>query len=185
MEPAARRTTRETMRIGTLLSSVTLAALASVVSTSAVSAEHRYEMTFYDARPGGAEIVSGDYDAAIAAARRGQALDADSRLVAATNLCVAYTVQRAFAEAEKSCGYAVNLAITADRRPRLRRGESAGAKALSNRGVLRALRGDAERAFADFRRAALNAPAWGVPERNSQALGNGGPGGPVVAQTHD
>jgi hypothetical protein len=186
MGRTARLTTSEAACRRTLLSSLTLMALAAVAASSAVSAEHRYEMTFYDARPGGAEIATEDYDAAIATARIRRWRDGNYRLVAMTNLCVAYVMKRAFEQAERSCGEAVSLASSADRSPWLRRGESATAKALNNRGVVRALRGDAQRASADFRRAALHASAWEVPARNSRTLDDRAASHRVAAQaTHD
>jgi Flp pilus assembly protein TadD len=154
-----------------VLPGLMLLVLAASASTQAVSSEGRYEMTFYEARPGGAEIATGDYDAAIATAVRVAVWhDALDRFVAKTNLCVAYAMTGALEQAERSCSEAVRLASSADRLPRLRRGDSATAMALNNRGVVRALRGDAERASADFRRAALHVGAWGVPERNSRTL---------------
>ena len=83
-------------------------------------------------------------------------MDSDSltTLIGATNLCVAYTLTGAFKEAAKACDRALTLARTFD--PPTARGialDSPSARALSNRGVLRALRGDAVGAMSDLRAA--------------------------------
>ncbi len=161
------------------------AALALVLAASAAAAEEsRYEMAFYLERPGGAEIAARDYDAAIETAERHRSLGSADALVAATNLCVAYTVRREFAAAERNCDRAVDLARRDDRASLLRRA-TATAKALNNRGVLRAVRGNGLGASTDFRRAAARAGTWQAPERNLLALASAAPREPALVRSND
>jgi hypothetical protein len=138
---------------------------ASVVSAAAAGAEKTsYEMASYLGWPGGREIAAGEYDAAIARTAPGAwRRDATAALVGATNRCVAYTIKRAFAGAEAACDEALERAKREDRvAPRSaagRRDDGATAKALLNRGVLRAVMGNSIGAAADFRAAALDGAA--------------------------
>jgi hypothetical protein len=147
---------------------------AMLLSAEASAGETSFEMAAYADWPGGKEIEAGDYDAVIAkTTARGWRFDATISLVATTNRCVAFTLKRELAEAERSCAAALTLAVRADRStygrfPR----ESATSKALSNRGVLRALAGSAADAAADFREAAAIRGADGAPNRNLAHLEN-------------
>lgn len=86
-----------------------------------------------------------------------------------TNLCVAYSMLEEFDEAASHCDDAIQLAEKAAnsvRNGRKRREEATNkwAHAYSNRGVLRAMRGDTNGATADFQsalalRADMRAPA--------------------------
>ncbi len=149
--------------VGTLL---TAGALFAPVTPAAAE----YEMQSYLDSPGGKEIAAGDYDTAIVRATSAVArTDAAAALVAATNLCVAYTVTGAFEPAKRSCDRALTLARRADGPSRTLRNETgATAKALLNRGVLRAVSGDVARAAADFR-AALRG-AGSAADRNLAQL---------------
>ena len=141
---------------------------AMLLSATATAAESSFEMASYSNWPGGKEIEAGDYDAAIAKTAHGAwRLDETSYLVASTNRCVAYTVKREFAAAESACAKAITLAVRADnmryhRFPR----ESATSKAVTNRGVLRALSGNSIGAANDFRKAAAMRGADEAPNRN-------------------
>ena len=126
-----------------------------VAAPLALHAEDKisYEMASYSDWPGGEEIAARDYDAAIAKARRHAWLDDTTALVATTNLCVAHTVKRELPAAAVACTKALSLARRVDsgthaKHPR----ESATAKALLNRGVLRAVSGDHSEQPATFAR---------------------------------
>jgi Flp pilus assembly protein TadD len=152
-------------------SSLALIALAcAAASPLAASAEGKsFEMASYLGFPGGREVVTGDYKAAIASASKAKAgPSALSPLVSATNLCVAYTATGAFPEARGACDRAVELARREDAmatRP-LAASNTATSRALSNRGVLRALNGDASGAAGDFRAAAKLRHADSAAARN-------------------
>ncbi|HEX7060477.1 MAG TPA: hypothetical protein VF200_00815 [Woeseiaceae bacterium] len=151
-----------------------LSALACAIAIAALPriAGAEYELSSYTDPPGGAEIARGDYAAAItAASRRVRWPGVETALVAATNLCVAHTVRREFEAATAPCNEAVALA----RRSEPTRGvhartNTALARALSNRGVLRALAGDPEGAARDFRAALRRTRSWDGPERNIAQL---------------
>ncbi|HEY5565755.1 MAG TPA: hypothetical protein VIM81_00735 [Gammaproteobacteria bacterium] len=153
----------------TLLSTVVGVTALSIVS--AASAES-LEMSSYSNSPGGKEIEARDFDAAIAAATRpSRGFDSEEALIASTNLCVAYTVTRELDAAETACAEALTLAVRADRVPGTRIPKSeARARALTNRGVLRALTGDSLGAAADFRQADRLSRAWDAPSRNLEYL---------------
>jgi hypothetical protein len=139
-------------------------ALSMVSATAAAS----LEMSSYSNAPGGPEIEARDFDAAIAAASSPMwRHDSEMALIASTNLCVAYTVKHELEAAEAACAEALTLAKSADRVPGSRMVKNeATARALSNRGVLRALAGDSLRAADDFRKAEHMSRSWGTPSRN-------------------
>lgn len=145
------------------------AAMAVIAAPAAARAdEPSYEMRAYTNQPGGIELLAGDYDAAIdAAAGLAGRGDSESRLGASTNLCVAYTVTRALEAAEAACAEALDLAERADAGMRLtaRRGDET-AKALINRGVLRAVTGDPAAAASDFRAASAAGAEHSAATRN-------------------
>ncbi|HEY8519893.1 MAG TPA: hypothetical protein VIN61_07430 [Gammaproteobacteria bacterium] len=149
-----------------------LACALAAAAASASAAELRYEMAFYEERPGGPQIAGGDYAAAIAeAARRVRSRDLETALVAATNLCVAHTVRGELAAAAPRCDDAVRLARRMDDGRFARTGAHATtARALSNRGVLRAMTGDTGGAAADFVAAMRRTRAWDAPGRNLARL---------------
>jgi hypothetical protein len=130
------------------------------------------ELGFYSNWPGGKELAAHDYGAAIAAASSvGVGADSTTALVGATNLCVAYTMTKAFREAVESCDTAVTLARQIDG-PASRSLSPLGAtaRALSNRGVLRALSGDVAGAAKDLQAAVRSQGSSGAPERNLEYL---------------
>jgi len=154
--------------------SFTVIGISALVATP-VGAAESLEMISYANAPGGAEIAAGDYDAAIAAASsRLWRLNTESALIASTNLCVAYTVKGEIEAAEDACAEALSVARSVDRASRNtgRRAApgEATARALSNRGVLRAVVGDALLAAADFREAGRVSGVWEVPGRNLDLL---------------
>ncbi len=147
----------------------------SALATTSVGAAESLEMISYSNAPGGAEIAAGDYDAAIAeASSRLWRLSSEAALIASTNLCVAYTMKGEVEAAEGACDEALSRARSADHAARssgrrVTRGE-ATARALTNRGVLHAVVGDALLAAADFREAERVSGAWEVPGRNLEFL---------------
>lgn len=133
------------------------AALTTAVglSTSA-AADSAYEMIAYLESLSGSRLAAGDYAGAIDfATKRLHGGTAMSRLVEHTNLCVAYTVVRDFALARERCDTALELArhVDEDLSHGVSRTEQETAKAMTNRGVLKAMTGDVAGAASDFRRA--------------------------------
>jgi hypothetical protein len=147
----------------------TASASAGLSSAGAAEEVHKLEMSAYLNEPGGPEIRAGRYEDAIVSgeAALGRAGSVSSRLIASTNLCVAYTVTGAFDKGSIACDRAIALAERAERFDGMsRRSElSATAKALSNRGVLRGVLGNVSDAAADFESAAAVA-RWTLPGRN-------------------
>jgi hypothetical protein len=130
------------------------------------------ELGYYADFPGGKELAAHDYSAAIAAALAvGVGADSTTALVGATNLCVAYTMTKAFREAVESCDAAVALARQIDG-PASRRlsPPDATTRALSNRGVLRALSGDVAGAAKDLQSAVRSGATKSAPQRNLEYL---------------
>jgi hypothetical protein len=144
-------------------------ACASAWSFGAASADTTsFELGSYLNYPGGKEITARDYAGAIKTASLAKRpTSATDPLVGATNLCVAYTATGAFPEARSACDLAVEISRREDALSpgRLPSG-TASSRALSNRGVLRALIGDSTGAASDFRAAAKVANAWPAARRN-------------------
>jgi hypothetical protein len=156
----------------------TLLLLSAAVANGALSLSARadgkssLELGYYSNWPGGKDLAAHDYAAAIAAASEvGVGADSTTALVAATNLCVAYTMTKAFRLAVESCDAAVTLARQVDG-PAARSVSPPGAtaRALSNRGVLRALSGDLTGAARDLQSAARSQGRSTTPERNLEYL---------------
>jgi hypothetical protein len=145
-----------------------LLSLACASAWSVGAAAGSFELGSYLNHPGGKEIAARDYASAIKTASvwKSSAGVMDP-LVVATNLCVAYTATGAFPEARGACDRAVELARRADAGSSIRVPTgTATSRALSNRGVLRALNGDAAGAATDFRAALKRKEAWAAAERN-------------------
>lgn len=156
-----------------------LAAGLAFLSANAATTDQptqAYEMRAYLGWPGsGRELVAGRYSDAINAARKHRRKNGEIGLLANTNLCVAYTVTHRFEEADKACSKALTLAHSDNAGHRFRGLESATAEsvALSNRGVLHAVRGNELQATTDFRRAARMNRSWNGPAQNLAYLGQG------------
>ena len=157
-----------TARLGTTFAFLALA-------TSAVAADDRqgtFEMTAIRDAAFGGKVVAGKHDEAIEKIRSHRTRQSE-RFYANTNLCVAYTVSRAFAEAEKACDDALadmtpaSRALPAEKERMIRRFR---ALALSNRGVLRAITGDERSAREDFTAALALEVSLSAPERNLARL---------------
>ena len=152
---------------GTLTFVVTCLGLCALAPVASAAEATSYEMGAYINAPGGSEIEKGDYTAAIAIAESVPKLDSESQLVAATNLCVALTVTRALGKAAPACNRALSLARAAESSIRsIRMTHEATIRALTNRGVLRAVSGDSIGAAADFRIAAKMSGNWPAPSQN-------------------
>lgn len=147
----------------------------SALASTPVGAAEPLEMISYSNAPAGPEIAAGDYDAAIASASsRSWRLYPETALIASTNLCVAYTMKGELDRAETACAEALSRAERVDRAARhsgrLLPKDDATARALTNRGVLRAISGNALLAAADFREAERMSGVWEVPGRNLAIL---------------
>ncbi len=144
-------------RVGTVAKVVCALSLA-VACTPAWSdtGKPNYEMAFFSDAAQGAKILSGNYDQAID--KINTKSNAGHALHVKTNLCVAYTKSGDIEAAEVACEEAV---IAAKTFRKIRRSDLAVetpaqtrarfvAIALSNRGVLHAVKGDLDAARADF-----------------------------------
>lgn len=156
------------------LNSRLLAATAALTtalgfSTHTAGADSRYEMVSYVESVSGRRIAAGDYDGAIDyASKRLHSGDTESRLIERTNLCVAYTVTGNYAKARETCEAAIGIARHVDAggvRSASRSGTET-AKAMTNRGVLKAMTGDMAGAAMDFRTATAAIGAPKAPARN-------------------
>lgn len=152
------------------LSSLLLA--SALFSGAAHAAGAPYEMASYTNWPGGTELLAGDYDAVIAKTKPvALMMDETAALVGATNRCIALTIKRELPEALGVCETALERAVRADSLPGLRfPRDSATAKALMNRGVVRAVAGDKAGAEADLRKAAAMSPTKDAAARNLARL---------------
>ena len=120
------------------------------------SGKTNYEMAFFQDHAQGSKILNGKYDQAIETITT--KADAGHALHVKTNLCVAYTKSGKIEAAEVACEEAVIAAKTFRkvRRSDLSYETPAQARArflavaLSNRGVLNAVKGDLVAARADF-----------------------------------
>jgi hypothetical protein len=95
-------------------------AVIGVTSLSVASAAS-LEMGSYSNEPGGKEIEAGNYDAAIVLASTRARHDLEGALIAATNLCVAYTIKRELDGAYDACAEALTLARRVDKAMSTRR----------------------------------------------------------------
>ena len=151
----------------------TLLLLSAVAANCALTLGARadqtsFELKYYENWPGGKELAAHDYAAAIAVASSARSVkDPLIALIGSTNLCVAYTMTASFKEASKSCDTAVTLARQFDSPlTRSLSPDDAPSRTLSNRGVLRALRGDVAGAASDLRAAGKSIGASRLPARN-------------------
>jgi tetratricopeptide (TPR) repeat protein len=101
-----------------------------------------YQMAAVSNRARGSSVLGGDYDQAI------DDLGGQSRrhFASSTNLCVAYTMTGDLEKADVECGAALKLSEKASVRRDI-------AVALSNLGVIKAVRGDISGAQQDFNEA--------------------------------
>jgi Flp pilus assembly protein TadD len=145
-------------------------ACSSAWSLGAAAETSSFELGSYLDYPGGKQIAARDYGGAIRSASGAKSYaGAIEPLIAATNLCVALTATGAFPDARGACDRALELARREDASARLPT-ETATSRALSNRGVLRALNGDSTGAASDFRAAAKMKSPWAAAVRNLEFL---------------
>jgi hypothetical protein len=126
-------------------------------------------MLSYIDSPSGRLMEIGDYDGAIELAlKRVRTGGTERRLAERTNLCVAYTVKRSYRKARDNCEAAVATARQVDmsRSHRSMSSRHETARAITNRGVLRAMSGDMSGAASDFREATAMSHAMTAPDRN-------------------
>lgn len=130
-----------------------VAGLLMVVSAQfadAAEAQSPYVMTVIADKAQGEQVVSGQYEDAIAAITAPKSQNRDS-FAASNNLCVAYTKMNDLAKATAACADALQVSENKFGpwydAPRMRRDR---ALALSNRGVIRAITGDDSGARQDF-----------------------------------
>lgn len=152
----------------------TATACGSLLGFSAIgAADTRYEMISYLDSVSGRRLEARDYDGAIEIAlQHARARGAEARLIEHTNLCVAYTLTGRYAAANEACESALNAAKRVDENhsrvlPRL---GTETAKAITNRGVLRAMSGDMAGAESDFKAATAMHGASSAPSRNLEHL---------------
>lgn len=112
-----------------------------------------YVMAVFDDRAQGQQLVSGEYEGAIAALAEGG--QGNASLEVRNNLCVAYAMTKRLSKAEEACVQALRSSrkSAAFWNHSYRRQREDRAVAYSNRGVIRAVSGDIEGAMEDFRRA--------------------------------
>jgi tetratricopeptide (TPR) repeat protein len=130
--------------------SATLPAFASAEAERRATAAG-YQLAAITDQAYGARILAGDYSTAIA-----QLSGRSRRFETSTNLCVAYALSGRFDEAERACDDALKRSERSanDRQALHRRADHRDlAIALSNRGVVRAMRGDLLGALTSFARA--------------------------------
>lgn len=153
--------------IAVLLSSI------AIMATGARAHElpSNFEMNVIKDEAAGMKILEGDIDVAIDEIARTEVRPAEKFFVD-NNLCVAYTLSKEFALAEKACDNALDtMALTRVpkaywHRPDVRY----RAIALSNRGVLRAMTGKTELARADFADAQRLSAGIRAPKVNLEYL---------------
>jgi tetratricopeptide (TPR) repeat protein len=132
---------------------VFVAPLVSLSSSQATQASEPsgYYLSIDEGTAGSAELMRGDFGAAIAAAHA--AARVDQGLSAHLTLCVAYIRTNALENAAAACDKAVRAAdvpITTLGNPYGQRNREGLAKAYMNRGVLRTILGELEAAKIDF-----------------------------------
>lgn len=143
-----------------LRSLTTVVAVACMGAAMAEPAEPRYMLNVIEDAAYGEEILAGNYVEAIDKIKSTNRRSIDD-YYAAVNLCAARVLSRQFAGAEVACDSAVLGAERLLQRPghmsvhsfEARAYRRFMAMALSNRGVLRALQGEADLARDDFTKA--------------------------------
>lgn len=157
----------------------TILTVSCVLGTPALADEPKYTMAVISDLSYGNKVMTGDYDRAIelVTAKKQQGADV---FPANTNLCVAYTKKGELEQAELACETAVieaRAALVRKRRGNV--GSPIGTRvplrelalALSNRGVLRAVQGETDKARSDFTEAASLETGLDAPEINLARLG--------------
>ena len=174
---------RKSIRKSVLVASV--AATMATTCIGAASAEEtdpKYTLsTFMDAAFG-RTVLAGKYEEAISKITTSTRSSTDN-FHSMTNLCVAYVMTRDVESAAKACNSAVLQMKEKVADQSRRSGDSAASRArrkylaiaLSNRGVLRAITGETERARKDFREALQLESRIRAPETNLARLSRRSP----------
>lgn len=169
----------EIFRRPAVASVIALLAIAAAGPAMAHNTPDFFEMTVVRDAAYGSKVTNGDYEEAIA---KINAVDgrASERFFRSNNLCVAYAKSKMIDAALDACNDALSVTETAasvapaGRRHRLsfqERSERRNrAMALSNRGVLRVVSGDAASARDDFQAALALDTGISAPERNLALL---------------
>jgi Flp pilus assembly protein TadD len=129
-----------------------------------------YVMTVVHDRAAGEQVLSGAYGQAIEHLTASNA-KRSSKFAASNNLCVAYTKSNRLPEAKQACSAALRSSKTT-----YTSWYSANSKrdfyavALSNRGVIRAVSGDIEKARQDFKTAMKFSTSVTAPAENLAVL---------------
>lgn len=151
-----------------------VSALAFSVSGGAEEIQSAYTMTAITNASYGGKVASGEYEYAIEKITAAGFNKKDS-FESAVNLCVAYTKTGALESAEQSCDVAIarirdrmsaGSAFLLSYMPGFAAQERDLAVALSNRGVLRAVRGETELARQDFSEAVELGTSLDAPRIN-------------------
>ncbi|KAA9132635.1 hypothetical protein F3N42_05295 [Marinihelvus fidelis] len=182
--------TRKPMIKATLLAPAV--ALLAGLSTHTMAGTSDYAMVVYEDSRLAKGVMSGDYatikDTLAALEARG-----GTDFHSLNNLCVGYTMTKAFTKAEAACDAAVGEDGAPDTlfdmdeafsgaRPRKSEARNREAVALSNRGVLRAVTGDMVGAREDFERAAATSDIVDAAEINLTRLTALAPAPATIAQ---
>lgn len=155
-----------------------LYAVMSLASSTAAWADaqpHPFVLTAYGSAPGGQDLLTGRYPAALQQLRASGHAPLDAAAVSANN-CVALAMTRRWDAAQSACDAAVREAR--DARLSAAPWSAAGANskdraiaaAYSDRAVLRWMSGNARGARADLDEARVFAPQAGFVVRNVRAL---------------
>lgn len=145
----------------------------------------QFEMTVVSDEAFGRQVMAGELEVAIERIETSSGRAADE-FFAQNNLCVAYTKNGQFNDAEKACDAAIAKTLS---KRRLRNSDNTqvdrryAAMALSNRGVLRALMGEKGRAAEDFSAAVDLKARIGAPKRNLAYLQTRADGAVTMLQT--
>lgn len=165
----------------------TILAIALFAASPAVAhdQESAFEMTVIRDAAYGGRVVAGQFDEAISRINAAR-VRPSQKFFAETNLCVAYTKSGDLESAHEACDEALALAfprgeVLPESRARIARRYEA--LALSNRGVLRAVSGDSDRARQDFRDALDLEAGLSAPGRNLAHLDAGTAGTVTMLQT--
>ena len=154
-----------------------LAAAVLTIAAGSAQAQKPYVFTAIDTSQHGADVMGGDYEAAIARIHQGR--DAELGFSEKTNLCIAYTKSRSTANAIESCNRAVAIAreknglrwlATSSAPDGRRRKDLDLVIALSNRSVAYATMGEHALALVDLQEARALKPRWSAVSTNLAIL---------------
>jgi tetratricopeptide (TPR) repeat protein len=153
------------------------AAISLLLGTAAQAADPaHFVFTAYSNGAGGAQLIDGDYPAAVSSLRHAGSITLSDESAAANNRCVALSMTKQWDAARIACDRAVHTAqqevslAPSYQTWTLRRRNEYVAIALSNRAVLHWLASDSEAAAGDLNRAERVSPRADFVARNQAAL---------------